>query len=1145
MHITQLEIDNFKSFAKKTKIPFFEGFTVISGPNGSGKSNIVDSVLFVLALSSSRGLRAEKLTDLINLNSGRNTAEVGVTFSDGSTVRRRIKRTDNGYYSYNYLNERLCKQSDVIEHLAKFGIKPEGYNVVMQGDITRIMEMSDLERRKIIDEIAGVAEFDSKRDAALTELEVVRERIEREELLLREHAERLKELEAERVRAIEHQKLTEDLGRLKVCRGAAQLHEKEQELATIRQIMGEHQGTLAKNEAAKSAEGAKLAEEQANQQQVDGEINEKSSKEYLDLLAQLEGAKSGIKYAEQSIARLAREKEEQLEVQNRVYMDSKRAEAKVAEFTEKIRNLGIDRANLAMELAAAKAIAEKSEKDLSHHSKEIEGAKESLFRLMEQIDEQKGKRADLLHEQDGIIERSRMRTSEQDRLQVRLRQIETEIGEKNQQLAEWRNAEAACVSGKQKLDRDLSATESSLFAQRSALERISKEIKSTEQELMRLEAQAQARGDGEDRSIEAVLGMKGAFGTIAKLGKAPSEYAAALDVAAGGRLRNVVVENDDIASKAIAYLKENKLGRVTFLPLNKLRPPSLPAVRDEGVIDYAVNLLDFDPQFEPAFRLVFGQTVIVDTLAHARKLIGKHRMVTVDGELLEKTGAMTGGYLKKRSGFGVAAKDEISRLSAALGTAQAEAGECEQLIARLSAEGDEKRKKRAGFDEQIARYRIQIEEYSRIVDTATTEQKEIAAVLAGMQDEAGGGAGKLAGIEEALEGIGKELNRLTADSEAQKRLLDDTTVPALIEGLERSKKEIEEKERRLRNKEADIVDAQRERQFFSKRVEELGTERQQTAAKVQKCDADSAASQSEIAANRKLVAELEERQKEFSSELEGLRKRRDAILSAIQSIERTIADYNTAAERLKLQIAALQERESGLSTEVDALRLQAGDASTDLSLEEVEKRIGELEQAIKALGAVNMLAVGEYERISSRIAERTEKKEVLSRERTTLMERIEKFERMKFDSFMTAYSAIDANFREIFARLTSGSGHLVLENEEDPFAGGLTFAVQPRDKKVHLLSALSGGEKSLTTLSFIFSIQKYMPAPFYALDEVDMFLDGSNVERIANMIKDLSGNAQSVIVSLRKPMIEKADRIIGVTLRPDKSTLVTGVSMNG
>ena len=231
--------------------------------------------------------------------------------------------------------------------------------------------------------------------------------------------------------------------------------------------------------------------------------------------------------------------------------------------------------------------------------------------------------------------------------------------------------------------------------------------------------------------------------------------------------------------------------------------------------------------------------------------------------------------------------------------------------------------------------------------------------------------------------------------------------------------------------------------------------------------------------------------------------------------------------------------------ELQVLREQAGDVESDLDLAAIDAGILEAERAQKRIGAVNMLAIDECDRVGARIEERTAKKDVLSRERTMLLERIERYEKMKYDAFMTAYRAIDANFQEIFARLTEGSGRLVLDNEEDPFSGGMTFAVQPRDKKVHLLSALSGGEKSLTTLAFIFSIQQYMPAPFYALDEVDMFLDGSNVGRIATMISELSGNAQSIIVSLRKPMIERANRIVGVTIRADKSTYVTGVQNNG
>ena len=390
MHITELEIDNFKSFSKKTKIPFLEGFTVISGPNGSGKSNIIDSILFVLALSSSRNLRAEKLTDLINLNSGRNTAEVALEFSDGTKIKRRIKRTSNGYYSYNYLNERLCKQSDIVDHLSKHGIKPHGYNVVMQGDVTRIMEMSDFERRKIIDEIAGVSEFDHKKQQSLSELDIVRERIEREELLLLELTKRVNELKREREHALEYQKWQKDLTFFQNCRAAAQLHDREKELASLMRSTDEHRIVLTRIEADRSLEENELSYLKADLKDIDDLINKKSGSDYLKLIAELEEAKSGIKLAEQTIVRLRKEKETGLEVISRVYMDTKRAEARVTECTDQIRTLSIDRTNLAMEIAAARAQLEKFETEIRQHGEDTEGAREKLFSLLHELEEKRG-----------------------------------------------------------------------------------------------------------------------------------------------------------------------------------------------------------------------------------------------------------------------------------------------------------------------------------------------------------------------------------------------------------------------------------------------------------------------------------------------------------------------------------------------------------------------------------------------------------------------------------------------------------------------------------------------------------------------------------------------------------------------------------
>ncbi len=1147
MYITHLEIDNFKSFARKTKIPFFEGFTVVSGPNGSGKSNIIDSILFVLALSGARGLRAEKLTDLINVNTGKKIAEVTATFSDGTTIRRRIKQTPAGYYSYNYLNNRLCKQSDVIEFLAKIGIKPEGYNVVMQGDITRIMEMSDTERRKILDEIAGVAEFDQKREQAFSELEVVRERIEREEILLNELAARLDALQHEREQALEHRRWQEDLEHLNRCRGAALVRQKEQEIGTLHALAHDQQEVLGQTAGRADAVRARAGEAHERRNAVDEEIRRKSGPEYLALVGRLEEARGGIKVAEKTIERLAASRDENLETAKRVYMDGRRAEAKVGECAGQIRTLSIDRANLAMELATERDRLSAVEERIASESKEVEGVKDQLFARMQDLESHKELRAKILREQDILIEKSRMRTSERERLEVRARQIEEELANKQTQSADYTSSVADCEAEKRRIERDLSEAESTLFARRSALDRLQKEVRENQQNLMRFEAQQQVQGDAGGKAMDAVLGMEGVYGTVAQLGRAPQEYATALDVAATGRLRWVVVDTDAVASDAIRYLKENRLGRATFLPLNKLRPPVLaPLEADPGIVGYAVDLLEFDPALERAFRVVFGATVVVDTLERARRMMGRYRMVTLEGDYVEKSGAMTGGAQpKKVRGFGVAVDDEILRVRATLAGLEAEAAEIEASIRRLAVAAEAKRAERSAIDEQIARYRMLAEEFAKRTDVLNGEKQTLAETLRGMLFEAKAGGEELARLEADRERIGAEIAHRAEEVDALKKKLDDTDIPALTEDYEGHRKSVEDIERRLRNKDADITDAKRERQHFANRAEELAVERERLTAKNQEIDGEIASATEQIEGLRRLIVQLEARQKEFSNELAGLHGERDRILEEIRALDREALDLSGAMERTRMQIDALMEREETLLAELAVLREQAGDVETDLDLAAIDARVVEAERALKKIGAVNMLAIEECDRVALRVEERTAKKEVLSRERMMLLERIERYEKMKYEAFMTAFFAIDANFRDIFARLTEGSGRLVLDNEDDPFAGGMTFAVQPRDKKVHLLSALSGGEKSLTTLAFIFSIQQYMPAPFYALDEVDMFLDGNNVDRIASMISEFSGNAQSIIVSLRKPMIERADRIVGVTIRPDKSTYVTGVQNNG
>ncbi|MDD1654545.1 MAG: AAA family ATPase, partial [Methanomicrobiales archaeon] len=726
MHITELEIDNFKSFARKTTIPFFEKSTVISGPNGSGKSNIIDAILFCLALSTSRGLRAEKLTDLLNLNTKKNNAEVSLTFSDGTIVRRRIKRTPNGYYSYNYLNNRLVSQSDVIAHLSRVGIKPEGYNVVMQGDITKIMQMSDGERRKILDEIAGVAEFDAKKDQALQELEVVRERIDREEVLLHELDQRLAELATERERALEYRKWQDQLKRFQECRSAAELAEKERELSTLLEVIGgeEDKQKKAQDARTKQEEHSKaLADELKG---VDDQISQKSGPEYLTLVSGQETEKGAITAAKESITRLKQEKEANLEEVNRIYLDAKRAEGKVTEVTDAIRNQSIDRANMAMEFQKLQEAVNKLNTEITGRSSSAEGARDELFRLMEQVEAAKNARAEILRKKDALIERSRVRTSENERIAGSLSTIDGDIRAREEEAAACEKALADASGRKEALDRELAAIESGLFSLRSDFEKLQGEVKTHERELMRLEAQEQAGGEGGDKALRAILAMDGVYGTIGQLGKVAPEYATALSVAAGGKIRSIVVRDDEVAAKAIEFLKAQKMGRFTFLPLTRLKPPGLPVLEaDPGVVDYAVSLVQHEKQYAKAFALVFGTTVVVDNLAHARKLMGRYRMVTLEGELLERAGAITGGHLKKTKGFGIDAGEETARLHQVLAALGQEAADLTARINEKTALSEKMRAERAAIDEEITRARVQAEEYGKQAVALAKERGEM------------------------------------------------------------------------------------------------------------------------------------------------------------------------------------------------------------------------------------------------------------------------------------------------------------------------------------------------------------------------------------------------------------------------------------
>lgn len=1145
MHITQLEIDNFKSFGRKTKIPFLPGFTVISGPNGSGKSNIIDCILFALALSSSRNLRAEKLTDLLNLNTERNIAEVEITFSDGTVIKRRIKRTENTYYNYLYLNGRSCRQGELLEFLAVHGIVPHGYNVVMQGDINRIIEMSDIERRKIIDEIAGVAEFDSKKELALGELSQVKERISEESVHLEELTIRLTQLEKQKEQAVQFRTLQDELKNLNRCRSAARLAARKKDQDALVQSISEEKVQVREIEGDiswKSHERDFIRQEIS---EIDQKIASKTGSEYMSLVSRIAESKASIDGLYRSIDRAGRDKEESNRRLSEIFTGVKRQEERATARETDLRNLLIDRTNLSMTAGAVQKEFDRISQTITRETRGLEDDETMLETLRSRIHELRNERGELLSQQDMLIERSRMRNAETDRLTSRILAIEKDIVIKNEDTTALNAAHDRLNEEKREIDRQMGVLDTSLYTKRDEHERLLRQIRDLKIEIGKKEAQQQAQGRY-NRAMEAVLGMDGVYGTIGNLGKCRPEHSIALNIAAGGKIHFVVVDTDQIAAQAIRYLQEYKLGRVTFLPLNKLRTKPLPSLpQGEDIIGFAIDLLDYDPKFDVAFRVVLGSTLVVDSLEHARKRIGTFRMVTPDGSLIEPSGSMTGGSVKKDSGgFGSSSVDEVKELSSRLSMISTE----EQLLAGeisiLTGERDEVQKRRLELESAIVRAKAQIESAEAALLSLKSEIDSLKVQRQNTDNNQPGGADELTGIEKSIDEKNKEISTIQQEIDTLSERLSGTGIPLLYEQREESQRQIDEVQRRLRNKEQEISEIRMELSFAQKKLEEERSQMERIREQIKRYDDEIRECQTEIVNKEQEIKDAEETVTRFSEEIEGLRNERTSLSQKSDAFDVEVRELVGKKDRILLKIESMDEKLEQINTDVTSLTEEAGDCITDLSEKEIETRIQTTTVSIEKLGDVNMRAIEEYEQVHAVVSDRMSRIDILGREMSEIKERIEFFSKRKYEAFTQAFQEIDKNFREIFSRLTVGTGELRLENPDDPFTGGLSFAVQPRDKKVHHLAALSGGEKSLTTLAFIFSIQKSIPAPFYAFDEIDMNLDGSNVVRIADMIRELSNTSQFINISLRKPMIDAADRILGVTIRPDKTTLVTGVSMD-
>ena len=1183
-------------------IPLEPGFTVVTGPNGSGKSNILDGVLFCLGLASSRGMRADRLPDLVNstmvkagraaetvvsvrfdlsdwqpdeAEAGLEPGEEGPWIQPGQTewtVTRKLRIAPGGTYASSYSADGIpCNLQQLQTQLRRLRVDPEGSNVVMQGDVTRIVSMSARDRRGLIDELAGVALFDSRIEQTRSKLEEVQEREERCAIVQQELLGARQKLERDCAKARTYQDLRE---RFQRGRLQEQVLGFEQAQADQRQLESRQQALTAQQERDRQAvaEG-RTALEQASAalEQLQAEVKALGEDSLLAVQSEL----AGLEASGRELTRQAEKHKQNGEELQRQRQELSRQQGELRQQQG------------ALASADDAAALEQAEAD-------CRGAEAAVELSRRRLGEVAGRSGSWLEEQK---QRSRRRQelqgrlsplqAEQQQLQERLRQEQERMEELRQQLQEEAASSEGVSHSLSKLDGEWQQLLNALQAEQARAQelvealalqqrtrtRLEQEQVGLEREIARLESRREtlqeSRGTGALRLL-LEAGLEGIHGPVAQLGEVEELHRLALEVAAGARLGQVVVDDDRIAARAIELLKSRRAGRLTFLPLNKIRGGGGSAGSGaafergpgagrgsggdgaDGLVGRAFELVRFEPVYGEVFRYVFGDTLVFRDLASARRELGRCRAVTLEGELLEKSGAMTGGSLQQRGNqlsFGTAAdSDEAEPLRRRLLELGETLSASRRKEAELGRQLDELRPLLSRQEQRRAALEAERSAAQRSSAPLQQRREQLQARLSQLEADLAAGRSRLEALAAELGPLLQELQQLESQEAGAQASGDSERWQGLQQELEAADAGLTE----ARNRRDGLLAARRERGLAAERVnsqlQALAGEEQRLAMAVQALLAERAAWKEQQQAEQTQRAELEARQQELQTRFGERRRARDEAEARLSQQRQRLQQQEWELQRLGEELLALAEQQRSGALRLQQLEQELPDPLPEIpeevrdgGLEALQAELRSLQQRMEALEPVNMLALQELEELEQRLAELQERLDVLCKEREELLLRIETVATLRQEAFLEAFNAVDGHFREIFAGLSEGEGHLQLENPEAPLEGGLTLVAHPKGKTVRRLASMSGGEKSLTALSFLFALQRFRPSPFYALDEVDSFLDGVNVERLAALIARQADDAQFMVVSHRRPMISAATRTIGVTQARGAHTQVVGL----
>ena len=1181
MYLRALEIQGFKSFPDKTVLTFGEDITAIVGPNGSGKSNISDAIRWVMGEQSTRALRGGKMEDVIFGGTAKRKqtgyAEVSLVLDNTShifdmeesevMVTRRYYRSGESEY---YINRRSVRLKDVNELFMDTGLGREGYSIIGQGKIDEILSVKSSDRREVFEEAAGISRYRHRKEEAERKLERTDENLVRINDKIAELELQVEPLREQSEKAKKYLVLRDELRGLEI---SVWLDTLERIRANSIKVEADYQEAVRQQTEAKTAqEKAYAAAEQCS-----GEMREKDV-EIDRLRFEMQSREADVKELESAVAVLKSSIQHNRESAQRLKSDLEQQEgregslaAQIGQRKERLVQIEDQLRERREELTAKSGEAEEAARSAGTLARELEALRQREDLSTADAAEAKALLSALAAAAQEVLDRDETVRREARELEERLEEAQTETRAARKQYngaVEERDAAQNVINGYTLRAQSRQKKAEQLKDRRVKLQMEENALASR----IKLLSEMEKVHEGYSKAVKLVMGeaqrgtLRNIHGPVADLLKVPDQYTVAIETALGGAMQNIVVDREEDGKAVINYLKRRDGGRATILPISSIRPGELREAqslsREPGFVGIGDRLISFDPKYQNVFSNLLGRVAVMENLdaaiAAARKYGYKFRIVTLDGQVLNPGGSMTGGSASRSAGI-LSRANELERLNQQIVGIQAQGAEASRALAEAERESTA-----AAYELETAQG--QLRQWEDAILKAEALLSHCKSVEADLERQREGQQAEL----EQLKGRSAQIERDTQQARDRIRELEGAAaaLKSEAEGKAKGQSDLQERSARIAREVAEVnaalaaLEAERETiRSALRELEELKAsiagDRDQSQARMADYEAKNAGFAREIAEKEERLAALRGENQGRADAVSRLNQEKLELEGRRVQADREAREKNEELLRIGGEVSRLEQKKVSSSMEEkqlldklwenyelshEAARQQRVEIE---SVQKASRRIAELKRGISALGSVNVGAIEEFQRVNERYTYLSEQRDDVDRAKKELEEVIANITSEMKTIFAREFQTINEAFGQTFLELFGGGkATLELEDPNDILNCGIEIKVQPPGKALKIITLLSGGEKAFVAIALYFAILKVRPTPFVVMDEIEAALDDNNVVRFARYMRSMADKTQFIVITHRRGTMEEADVLYGVTMQEQGVSRMLTINLN-